>query len=70
VIDGNLGIATKQIFTLVNSDITAATYWTTNPNNYLTNNHAAGGEFFGFWYQLNPIPIGASINSQICPVGA
>jgi hypothetical protein len=54
---------------LINSDITAATYWTTNPNNILTNNRAGGGEFYGFWYELFPLPELASINENICPEG-
>jgi len=35
---------------MLQSDISVASYWITNPFNIVRNNHAAGGEFYGFWY--------------------
>lgn len=60
---------TKQIWTLINTDVTAATYWNTNPDNILRYNFAAGGEFYGFWYELRPNPLGLTPNPDICPIG-
>ena len=34
----------------VASDVTVASYWITNPLNIIRRNHAAGGDFYGFWY--------------------
>jgi hypothetical protein len=50
ILEYNLGMNTKQIWTLVNTDVTAATYWVTHPDNVVRHNRAAGGEFYGFWY--------------------
>ena len=36
--------------TLLQSDTSVASYWITNPYNTVRGNHAAGGEFYGFWY--------------------
>ena len=38
--------------TLLQSDITVASYWITNPSNTVRRNHAAGGDFYGFWYEI------------------
>jgi len=52
---------------LVNTDVTAATYWVTHPDNIIRHNRAAGGEFYGFWYQLRKNPIGPTATPDICP---
>ena len=47
---GNLGLLTLRSFSLLNTDITPATFWITNPSNSFINNRAAGsGHGFGFW---------------------
>ena len=51
---GNLGLLTLRSFSLLNTDITPATFWITNPSNSFINNRAAGsGHGFGFWYGLS-----------------
>jgi len=69
LLEDNLGISTIQIWTLINTDVTAATFWITNPNNILRRNRAAGGDWFGFWYQLENRVTGPSSNPDICPDG-
>jgi hypothetical protein len=41
-------ISTHQVFSMLQSDITAASYWITNPLNYVYNNRAAGGNIIIF----------------------
>jgi hypothetical protein len=69
IVEHNLGLNTKQIWTLIATDVTAATYWITNADNIMRYNYAAGGEFYGFWYELRPNPVGLSPNPDICPHG-
>ena len=69
LLEDNLGISTIQIWTLINTDVTAATFWITNPNNIVRRNRAAGGDWFGFWYQLENRVTGPSSNPEICPDG-
>ncbi|MEP3636992.1 MAG: malectin domain-containing carbohydrate-binding protein [Paracoccaceae bacterium] len=54
VLMGNLGMNTRKADSLaeaaIGSDFTAvSTYWITNPNNHLIDNHASGSEEAGFW---------------------
>ena len=69
LIENNLGISTLQIWTLLMSDTTATTYWISNPNNIIRNNRAAGGDWFGYWYQLENTVTGPSSNPDVCPNG-
>lgn len=69
VIRENLMISTRQVFSMLQSDITAASFWITNPDNEVYSNRAAGGDFYGFWYEIKAHPDGASTNSDICPQG-
>lgn len=69
VLEENLAIHTRQVWSMLQSDITAASYWVTNPNNELRNNRAAGGDFYGFWYEVKEHPDGPSATSDICPQG-
>jgi hypothetical protein len=32
-------------------------------------NHAAGSDFYGFWYEIKAIPTGPSATSLVCPIG-
>ncbi|MEM7506177.1 MAG: G8 domain-containing protein [Pseudomonadota bacterium] len=54
VLTGNLGMNTRETDSVaagpIGSDHTAtSTYWVTNPNNHLIDNHAAGSDHAGFW---------------------
>lgn len=69
LIEYNLGISTIQIWTLLITDTTAATFWISNPNNIVRYNRAGGGDWFGFWYQLENSVTGPSSNPNICPDG-
>ncbi|KAL4508252.1 hypothetical protein ABPG72_003556 [Tetrahymena utriculariae] len=69
VIEQNLILGTKQVWSMLQSDITAASYWITNPLNYVFNNRAAGGDFYGFWYEIKEHPDGPSARDDICPQG-
>ena len=55
--------------TMLQSDITVASYWITNPYNTVRRNHAAGGDFYGFWYEIKEHPDGPSATADICPRG-
>lgn len=52
---------------MLQSDITSASYWITNPLNYLINNRAGGSDFYGFWYEIKERPDGPSARGDICP---
>ncbi|EAR99597.2 IPT/TIG domain protein (macronuclear) [Tetrahymena thermophila SB210] len=69
VIEENLIIGTRQVWSMLQSDITAASYWITNPLNTVVNNRAAGGDFYGFWYEIKEHPDGPSARNDICPQG-
>lgn len=55
--------------TLLQSDVTVASYWITNPNNIVRRNYAAGSDFYGFWYEIKQHPDGPSATLDICPMG-
>ena len=55
--------------TMLQSDTSAASYWITNPTNIVRRNHAAGSDFYGFWYEIKEHPDGPSATSDICPEG-
>ena len=59
----------QQAWTMQETDITTASYWVTNPMNYVSNNNAAGSEWYGFWYQIKPHPDGPSAATDVCPPG-
>ena len=67
VFDHNLVVFVKSSTSLQNDDITPAAFWVTNPNNTVTNNVAAGGTHFGFWYRMHSRPDGVSFDPNICP---
>jgi len=52
VIRNNLVMGTENSFSLLNTDQTPASFWITHPNNEFQNNHAAGSDRYGFWYDL------------------
>jgi hypothetical protein len=63
----NLGINVYQSFSLLNGDQTPAVFWITNPNNFIHDNHAAGGMAYGFWFDFNLHPRGPSATSAVWP---
>ena len=67
IIQDNLGVFVRASSSLLNVDITPATFWVVNPNNIVRRNAAAGGTHFGFWYRLPGNPTGPSFTRSICP---
>ncbi|KAK3740701.1 hypothetical protein QZH41_019065 [Actinostola sp. cb2023] len=63
----NLGIEVKPSSSALNVDITPAIFWITNANNTISDNAAAGGTHFGFWYQMFERPDGPSFTPDFCP---
>lgn len=59
-------ISTLMTATMFQSDIFPASYWITNPRNYITNNRAAGSDGFGIYYYLEK-KTGTTISK--CPSG-
>ena len=66
-IQDNLGIFVRGSSSLLNVDITPATFWVVNPNNIVRRNAAAGGTHFGFWYRMPEHPTGPSFDPSYCP---
>ncbi|OWF48084.1 Fibrocystin-L [Mizuhopecten yessoensis] len=62
----NLGVLVKGSSQLLNDDISAATFWITNPNNTFRHNVAAGGTHFGYWFYLENIAT-SSLNGRYRP---
>lgn len=68
VIKGNLGLVTREVDDgILQSDERPATFWITNPDNVIKNNHAAGSENFGFWFALPEHPTGPSHTTELFP---
>lgn len=59
-------ISTARIF---ESDVSSASYRITNPYNIVRRNHSAGGDYFGFWYELKDRPTGPNSVRDYCPMG-
>jgi len=56
VVEGNLAMKTVEVHSLLVSDQSSASFWITRPNNYIRGNHAAGGDWYGFWYEIHNHP--------------
>lgn len=69
VIEDNLVIGSLESWNMMQTDISVASYWITNPTNHVRRNRAAGGDFYGFWYEIKPNPDGPSATSDVCPIG-
>lgn len=67
-VDGNLAILTKRSWSLLNTDQTPASFWITHPDNIFRNNHAAGADRYGFWFDLQPHSTGPSYDPNVCPI--
>jgi hypothetical protein len=66
-IQHNLAIFVRESTSLLNDDVTPASFWVTNPNNTIQHNSAAGGSHFGFWYRMHAHPQGPSRTNIVCP---
>jgi hypothetical protein len=64
----NLAVFVRESSSLLNDDITPASYWVTNPNNTIQHNAAAGGTHFGYWYRMHDHPEGPSHTESVCPI--
>lgn len=60
VINGNIGIRTIASPSLLNTDMTPAVFWVTNPDNEVTNNVAVASDNYGFWYRPEIAATGTS----------
>ena len=67
LIDRNLVVDTRASDSLLNTDATPACFWITNPDNIFTNNHAAGSERYGYWFDLQKHATGPSEDFNVCP---
>lgn len=54
---------------MLQTDTSTASFWITNPTNDVYGNHAAGGDFYGIWYEIKPNPDGPSATMDVCPMG-
>jgi hypothetical protein len=50
-IENNLACVSNPSMSLLNTDQTPASFWITNPHNYVSGNAAAGSANYGFWYR-------------------
>ena len=73
VITHNLAANTRPSLALLTVDQTPASFWITNPDNYVASNVAAGSTHYGFWFFPEPKVRGASEfepgSDQVCPQG-
>lgn len=66
----NLVIGTIKSMSLLNTDQSPASFWITHPENDFIENHAAGSDNYGYWYDLQPHAMGPSANSNVCPTNS
>jgi hypothetical protein len=58
---------TIRSWSLLNTDQTPACFWITHPNNIFIDNHAAGSDRYGFWYDLQTHSMGPNADNGVCP---
>ena len=63
----NLVMKSMRSWSLLNTDQTPASFWITHPTNFFIDNHAAGSEKYGFWFDLQTHATGPSFDAEICP---
>lgn len=67
ILQNNVALSVKNSNSLLNTDLWAAGFWITNPNNTIVGNRAAGGTHSGFWYNMPKRSTGPSFTKSICP---
>jgi len=67
IITGNLLTKVVRSMSLLNVDQTPAGSWITNPGNHYRNNHVAGSDRYGYWFDLQEHGMGANADTSICP---
>jgi hypothetical protein len=68
-IRNNLAISSLAVTNMLQTDTSVASFWITNPTNNFYGNHAAGGDFYGIWYEIKANPDGPSATNDVCPPG-
>ena len=69
IIRNNLAISSLAVTNMLQTDTSVASFWITNPTNDFYGNRAAGGDFYGIWYEIKPNPDGPSATMDVCPTG-
>lgn len=69
IIRNNLAISSLAVTNMLQTDTSVASFWITNPTNDFYGNRAAGGDFYGIWYEIKPNPDGPSATLDVCPMG-
>jgi len=54
----------------LNTDQSPACMWITHPDNIFRNNHAAGSDRYGYWFDLMETAVGPSFSKDVCPLNA
>ena len=62
-----MAIQTIPSWSLLNTDQTPASFWITNFNNFIIDNHAAGSKNYGFWFDPPVRPTGPSSSENVNP---
>jgi hypothetical protein len=70
ILEGNIGILIRPVWSLLVVDQTPAIFWMTNPSNHLIGNVGAGCSHYAFWIRPMPHPDGASARTDLCPIHA
>ena len=69
MIRNNLAIGSLAVTNMLQTDTSVASFWITNPTNDFYGNRAAGGDFYGIWYEIKMNPDGPSATMDVCPMG-
>ena len=69
MIKHNLAIGSVATTRMLQTDPYTASFWITNPTNDFIGSVAAGGDFYGIWYEIKEHPDGPSATMDVCPMG-
>jgi hypothetical protein len=67
IITGNLITKVIRSLSLLNVDQTPAGSWITNPFNNYRDNHVAGSDRYGYWFDLQVHGMGQNADTTVCP---